>query len=317
MNRFDVRRHLRGGIALALSTGLLVACAGSQQRPPELVRLENQLARLQSDPVVSAEAPKELQQAANAVRNLSEHGDGMKSRVFDHNVYMADRLLQIAEAEGQSRFARERIDTLSAERERLVAEARAKEADRARHEANMARRDANAALAQADADRRDAAMAREQAEAERREATLARQQAEAARAELRAMQDMIDDLQAKQTERGLVVTLGDVLFETDKAVLKPGAMHNLDKLVAALSEHPDTTVAIEGHTDSTGSDSYNMDLSRRRAESVVSYLVGQGIDRSRLSAKGLGEGYPVASNDTSAGRQQNRRVEMIIQNAAG
>ena len=165
MNRFDVRRHLRGGIALALSTGLLVACAGSQQRPPELVRLENQLARLQSDPVVSAEAPKELQQAANAVRNLSEHGDGMKSRVFDHNVYMADRLLQIAEAEGQSRFARERIDTLSAERERLVAEARAKEADRARHEANMARRDANAALAQADADRRDAAMAREQAEA--------------------------------------------------------------------------------------------------------------------------------------------------------
>lgn len=181
----------------------------------------------------------------------------------------------------------------------------------------MARRDANAALAQADADRRDAAMAREQAEAERREATLARQQAEAARAELRAMQDMIDDLQAKQTERGLVVTLGDVLFETDKAVLKPGAMHNLDKLVAALSEHPDTTVAIEGHTDSTGSDSYNMDLSRRRAESVVSYLVGQGIDRSRLSAKGLGEGYPVASNDTSAGRQQNRRVEMIIQNAAG
>ena len=174
-----------------------------------------------------------------------------------------------------------------------------------------------AALAQADADRRDAAMAREQAEADRREATLARQQAEAARAELRAMQDMIDDLQAKQTERGLVVTLGDVLFETDKAVLKPGAMHNLDKLVAALSEHPDTTVAIEGHTDSTGSDSYNMDLSRRRAESVVSYLVGQGIDRSRLSAKGLGEGYPVASNDTSAGRQQNRRVEMIIQNAAG
>ena len=179
MTSFDIRRHFRGGMALALSTGLLVACAGSQPRPPELVRLENELARLQSDPVVSAKAPEELHQATNAVYNLSEHGDDMKAAVFDHHIYMADRLLQIAEAEGRSRFARERIDTLSAERERLVAEARAMEAERARREANMARQDANAALAQADAERREAAMARERAEAERRDAMLARQQAEA------------------------------------------------------------------------------------------------------------------------------------------
>ena len=316
MTSFDIRRHFRGGMALALSTGLLVACAGSQPRPPELVRLENELARLQSDPVVSAKAPEELHQATNAVYNLSEHGDDMKAAVFDHHIYMADRLLQIAEAEGRSRFARERIDTLSAERERLVAEARAMEAERARREANMARQDANAALAQADAERREAAMARERAEAERRDAMLARQQAEAARAELQAMQAMIDDLQARQTERGLVVTLGDVLFETDRAELKAGAKRNLDKLVAALREHDETTVAIEGHTDSTGSDSYNLDLSQRRAQSVFSYLTGQGIDRARLSTAGMGEGYPVASNDTSAGRQQNRRVEIIIQNAS-
>ena len=316
MTSFDIRRHFRGGMALALSTGLLVACAGSQPRPPELLRLDNELARLQSDPVVAARAPEELRQASNAVRNLSEHGDDMKSPVFDHHIYMADRLLQIAEAEGRSRFARERIDTLSAERERLVAEARAMEAERARREANMARQDANAALAQADAERREAAMARERAEAERRDAMLARQQAEAARAELQAMQAMIDDLQARQTERGLVVTLGDVLFETDRAELKAGAKRNLDKLVAALREHDETTVAIEGHTDSTGSDSYNRELSERRAQSVFSYLTGQGIDRARLSTAGMGEGYPVASNDTSAGRQQNRRVEIIIQNAS-
>ena len=316
MTSFDIRRHFRGGMALALSTGLLVACAGSQPRPPELLRLDNELARLQSDPVVAARAPEELRQASNAVRNLSEHGDDMKSPVFDHHIYMADRLLQIAEAEGRSRFARERIDTLSAERERLVAEARAMEAERARREANMARQDANAALAQADAERREAAMASERAEAERRDAMLARQQAEAARAELQAMQAMIDDLQARQTERGLVVTLGDVLFETDRAELKAGAKRNLDKLVAALREHDETTVAIEGHTDSTGSDSYNRELSERRAQSVFSYLTGQGIDRARLSTAGMGEGYPVASNDTSAGRQQNRRVEIIIQNAS-
>src|SRR5690606_1904529 len=313
---FDIRRHFRGGMALALSTGLLVACAGSQPRPPELLRLDNELARLQSDPVVAARPPEELRQGSDAGRHRSEHGDDMKSPVFDHHIYMADRLLQIAEAEGRSRFARERIDTLSAERERLVAEARAMEAERARREANMARQDANAALAQADAERREAAMARERAEAERRDAMLARQQAEAARAELQAMQAMIDDLQARQTERGLVVTLGDVLFETDRAELKAGAKRNLDKLVAALREHDETTVAIEGHTDSTGSDSYNLDLSQRRAQSVFSYLTGQGIDRARLSTAGMGEGYPVASNDTSAGRQQNRRVEIIIQNAS-
>ncbi|MEZ5464647.1 MAG: OmpA family protein [Lysobacteraceae bacterium] len=314
MNRFDIRRHFRGGMALALSTGLLVACAGSKPRPPELVRLANELARLQSDAVVSAKAPEELQQAANAVHNLSEHGHDMKAPVFDHHIYMADRLLQIAESEGQGRFARERIDSLSAERERLVAEARAMEAERARRDANLARQDASAALAQAEAERREAAMARERAEAERRDAMLARQQAEEARAELHAMQAMIDDLQAKQTERGLVVTLGDVLFETDRAELKSGAQRNLDKLVSALREHDETTVAIEGHTDSTGSDSYNLDLSQRRSQSVFDYLVGQGVDRSRLSTTGMGEGYPVASNDTSAGRQQNRRVEIIIQN---
>jgi outer membrane protein OmpA-like peptidoglycan-associated protein len=122
-------------------------------------------------------------------------------------------------------------------------------------------------------------------------------------------------LNARETDRGLVVTLGDLLFETGKSDLKGGAAGNLNKLAAFLDEYPDRTVLIEGHTDDVGSEESNFNLSQRRANSVKSYLVGQGIQSARLSTSGLGEGSPVAGNDTSTGRQQNRRVEVIISNA--
>ena len=128
------------------------------------------------------------------------------------------------------------------------------------------------------------------------------------------LQRQIDVLQAKPTDRGLIVTLGDVLFDTGKASLKAGATSNLNKLVAFLNEYSDRTVLIEGYTDSVGSEDYNQGLSERRADSVKSYLAGQGIGSLRLSAAGKGESDPVASNDSAAGRQQNRRVEVIISN---
>lgn len=128
------------------------------------------------------------------------------------------------------------------------------------------------------------------------------------------LQRQIDVLQAKPTDRGLIVTLGDVLFDTGKASLKAGATSNLNKLVAFLNEYSDRTVLIEGYTDSVGSEDYNQGLSERRADSVKSYLAGQGIGSIRLSASGKGESDPVASNDSAAGRQQNRRVEVIISN---
>jgi outer membrane protein OmpA-like peptidoglycan-associated protein len=138
----------------------------------------------------------------------------------------------------------------------------------------------------------------------------------AANSEQRAaeLQRQIDLLQAKPTDRGLIVTLGDVLFDTGKASLKSGATNNLNKLVAFLNEYSDRTVLIEGYTDSVGSEDYNQGLSERRADSVKSYLAGQGIGSIRLSASGKGENDPVASNDSAAGRQQNRRVEVIISN---
>jgi outer membrane protein OmpA-like peptidoglycan-associated protein len=112
----------------------------------------------------------------------------------------------------------------------------------------------------------------------------------------------------------LIVTLGDVLFDTGKAGLKAGATSNLNKLTAFLNQYPDRTVVIEGYTDNVGSEEYNQGLSERRADSVKAYLAGQGIGAIRLSALGKGESDPVAGNDSAAGRQQNRRVEVIISN---
>ena len=151
-------------------------------------------------------------------------------------------------------------------------------------------------------------------DARTREADAAKLAAASSEAESKELQRQIDELQAKDTDRGLVLTLGDVLFESGKAQLKSGAAGNLNTLVMFLNNYPNRTVLIEGYTDSVGSDDYNQGLSSRRAESVQAYLVGQGIDRGRLTASGLGESAPVADNESAMGRQMNRRVEVIISN---
>jgi len=143
------------------------------------------------------------------------------------------------------------------------------------------------------------------AEAREREAVAARDRASSLEQELK-------DLKAKKTDRGLVLTLGDVLFDTGKATLKPGAFATLDRLANALREDPSRRVVIEGHTDNTGSDEFNQQLSENRAMSVQSALMQRGVSGDQISAMGKGEGYPVASNDNAAGRQQNRRVELIF-----
>lgn len=124
----------------------------------------------------------------------------------------------------------------------------------------------------------------------------------------------IAELNAKQTERGLVVTLGDVLFETGKADLKSGATANLGKLAGFLNQQPERALVIEGHTDSVGSDSYNQVLSQNRADSVKAFLLSQGVESNRITTVGKGESTPVASNDSASGRQMNRRVEIVIAN---
>ncbi len=125
------------------------------------------------------------------------------------------------------------------------------------------------------------------------------------------------ELQAKPTERGMVVTMGNVLFEYDKANINPGGMRVIDKLAAFLAKHPERSIRIEGHTDSRGSEAYNQRLSERRAEAVKRALLYQGIQGMRINALGYGEAFPIATNTTSSGRQQNRRVEVIISDEKG
>ena len=147
-------------------------------------------------------------------------------------------------------------------------------------------------------------------------ADAARIGAEKAAQQSAELQRQLDDMHVKATDRGLVLTLGDMLFTSGNANLKAGTTSNLNKLVTFLNNYPDRTVMIEGYTDSVGGNDYNMSLSQRRAESVRNYLADQGIGEARLTAVGNGEGDPIASNGSAAGRQRNRRVEVIISKQA-
>jgi len=127
-----------------------------------------------------------------------------------------------------------------------------------------------------------------------------------------SLQAEVDALKATPTPRGLVLTLGDVLFDTGKAQLNPGSARKLDQLAQFLADHPERRVQIDGFTDSVGTDSYNQSLSQQRADAVKSALVTRGIDPTRIESQGYGKGFPVADNADSGGRQLNRRVEVVI-----
>jgi len=131
--------------------------------------------------------------------------------------------------------------------------------------------------------------------------------------QIRVLETELAELQAERTERGLVVTLSDdILFDVDQADLKPGGQQQLARVADFLRNHPDRGLVVEGHTDSTASDTYNLALSQRRANAVEDFLITQGVEPTRIGARGYGEQLPVATNDTAAGRQQNRRVELVV-----
>jgi outer membrane protein OmpA-like peptidoglycan-associated protein len=147
-----------------------------------------------------------------------------------------------------------------------------------------------------------------------RELEISREQAakEEAIAKAESLQKELKELQAVKTERGMVMTLGDVLFATGKAELQPGAMSTIERLAEFLEEYPNKSVLIEGHTDSVGSEAFNQGLSERRAMAVKTALIQADVDPARINTVGYGETRPIADNDTSAGRLKNRRVEIVI-----
>jgi outer membrane protein OmpA-like peptidoglycan-associated protein len=147
-----------------------------------------------------------------------------------------------------------------------------------------------------------------------RQASDSRQDAMDSRHRADSLEEELAGLRLQKTERGLVLTLGDVLFDTGEATLKSGAYGTMDRLAAALRDKSDRSVAIEGHTDNVGSDGMNQALSERRAQAVQMALMQRGVDSNQVSALGKGESFPVASNEDASGRQQNRRVELIFAN---
>jgi outer membrane protein OmpA-like peptidoglycan-associated protein len=291
-----VRRTL---IATAVASILLAAaCTTAPVKPDGAAEARVKLTQLQSDPNLASRAAVAIKDADAAVRAAEQ--PEVNKELAAHRVYLADRKVDTAKALAETRLAEDQRAEITAQRDSARLDARTHEADAAKGQAATAR-----------AEGAEQKVAADQARSEANTAQLAAASSEQQAAEL---QRQIDVLQAKPTDRGLVLTLGDVLFTSGRADLKPGATGNLNKLVAFLDKYPDRSVSIQGYTDSVGSEDYNQGLSERRANSVKSYLAGQGIGSMRLSASGKGRNDPVADNDSAAGRQQNRRVEVTISN---
>src|SRR5271165_5715443 len=313
----------RSVIAIAVASILLAACAAAPVKPTGAEEARAKLTRLQSDPNLANKAPAAMAEAERAVQVAEQPQTDRDLGLY--RVYIADRKVDIAKAQAQTRYFEDQRTALEAQRQSARLDARTREADAATDQMRQARADdaeqklvasqaqlqASQAQLQADAATAQAQQARSEADAAKVSAVISAQQAAQQAADL---QHQIDTLNARVTDRGLVLTLGDVLFTTGRSDLKSGGTAHLDKLVAFLNRYPSREVMIEGYTDSVGSEEYNQGLSERRAESVRHYLQGQGIDPSRLAASGKGESNPVAGNDSASGRQQNRRVEVIISN---
>ena len=221
-----------------------------------------------------------------------------------------------AQRRQQAEQERQQAEQAKAEAERMKQEAQqaAQEAARQKQEADAARQAAVAQQQAAETQAQQAAQAKAAAEAETEKARQAAAKAEAEKAQLRAqlLQQFNAVLQTRDSARGLIVNMSDVLFDTGSADLKPGAREKLAKISGILLAHPGLTLQVEGHTDSVGTDEFNMELSGRRADGVRDYLAQEGVPPSTITAKGFGKTQPVASNDTPDGRQRNRRVELVV-----
>jgi outer membrane protein OmpA-like peptidoglycan-associated protein len=293
------RNHASYAKALTVAAAVsftLAGCATAPVSPDGAADVRAKLTRLQADPNLADRAPIAIQEAETAVR-VAEESVAKDAALGAHRVYMADRKVEIAIAQASTGYAEDQRAKLGKERERARLDARTREADKAHADADAARAGAADAARMASAD-----------------AEAARAAAAGAAREADELQRQIEALQAKATDRGLVLTLGDVLFTSGRADLKVGATSNLNRLVTFLNQNPGRNVEIEGHTDNIGGDDYNQGLSQRRAESVKTYLTQQGIDSQRIVVSGKGEHQPVSDNESEGGRQQNRRVEVIIEN---
>jgi outer membrane protein OmpA-like peptidoglycan-associated protein len=279
---------LLSGVSLALALG---ACASMPQPNPVLEDARAAVQTAQADPNVNKYAPLDLDRAQKDLSVAEDAAAHHRDAEVAQPAYLATQNARLAQAHAAAKADDARIAAGQTERDQIVLSARTREADNAKASAENAKAVAEVAINQ-----------RDQANSQRDQATeeTARVQAE------------LDALKATPTPRGLVLTLGDVMFDTGRSELKSGAGRKMDQLAQFLVEHPDRRVQIDGFTDSVGTDSYNEELSQRRADAVKAALISRGVQPSRIGTEGYGKAYPVASNNESGGRQLNRRVEVVI-----
>jgi outer membrane protein OmpA-like peptidoglycan-associated protein len=291
-------KHMLASAAITVFvSAVLAGCASTPQHNDMLDHARVVVSNAQSNPNVAGESRADL---ATAVAALNQ-GDAMlqagkPAADVDHEAYIAERFGLAAQRGAELAMSEKAIADANNRRNAVLLSAREQQMLRANDRAETKTLEADAANANAQASAADSAAAQQRAQ---------------------ELESALADLQAKKTDRGLVITLGDVLFATGRAELKPGARRSLEKLSAFLHEYPQRNVQIEGFTDSIGTDDYNQGLSERRAGSVRDALTGMGISGDRIQTRGLGKSDPVADNGSEAGRQQNRRVEVIISEADG
>ena len=274
---------MKKAILVGAVTAAIAACASAPQRSEQVEQARAQIQTLSQDPLAQQAGGKDLEAARKALQDAETAlQQKQPPAVVDHYAYLARRHAEAGEARVSEAHSREAVARAEEDRTKILMEARNREAMNAQNQA-----------------------------------AGARDQAAAAQAQLASAQQQLADMQAKQTDRGVVVTLGDVLFDTGQATLKPGANLAMNRLATFLSSNPHTKVLIEGHTDSRGSDQYNEALSERRAHAVATELESRGIAAGQVQTLGRGKAYPVASNDTPEGRQQNRRVEIVFSDESG
>jgi outer membrane protein OmpA-like peptidoglycan-associated protein len=326
----------RGQYTMNISTGALAPLTSDLSVPLQLREAREAIAIAKAQGAdkyaadVMAKVAINMQNAEGYFRNKKEKELATVAREATQQAEDARRISLEKEREAAEQAAKD-----AAARREEEARARAKasaeeaarqtslraEADANRANAERATREAEIATAKARSAQQEAESARQAALAEQQRLAEARATADSARAQaekdtqslrekLRQQLDAI--LQTRDTARGLIVNLSDVLFDFNQATLKPAAREKLAKVSGILLAYPSLHVTMEGHTDSIGSDDYNMKLSQRRADAVRDYLISNGINGDNMQAVGLGKAGPVASNDTNAGRQQNRRVEMVV-----
>ena len=269
---------------------LLAGCGGPPQNNPLLMEAEQAYSKAEKDSLIVMKAPVALKEAEEALEQSQQlWEEGAKKQLIEHYAYIANQKTKIARETAKLNAAQDEVERAESERKEVLIEARKAEAIAAEQRAANALQE----------------LQKERAEAEK------------ARKEATELADRLSEMEARQSERGMVLTLSDVLFDFDSSNLKSGANKVVSELATFLNNYPERTVQIEGFTDSIGSAEYNKNLSQRRADALKQALIRAGISSQRIETVGYGEKFPVATNMNEAGRQQNRRVEVIISNENG